>query len=379
MTESNKARVIAFYLPQFHPTPENDEWWGKGFTEWANVSKAKPLFKGHYQPHFPADLGYYDLRVPEVREAQAEMARAHGIEGFCYWHYWFGNGRRILERVFNEVLESGKPDFPFCLGWANESWTGVWHGNPGSTLIQQTYPGEEDHKRHFDFLLRAFADPRYIRVHGKPVFMIYNPQALPDCPRVIDLWRNMADRAGLPGLHFVAHCSVRRGLSKPGYDPSVNGFDAYTSDTVGLWANCRPVRMGARLFKCVEGMRGVKRVQALLNPGPDKVFLYRDAIEKMILQPTSKAQYYPMAMPNWDNTPRSGVRGWVLHESSPELFRVHLKQVLGQVAKRDPQTRIVFLKSWNEWAEGNYLEPDKKTGHGYLEVVRDEVEGSVPA
>lgn len=137
---SARARVIAYYPPQYHPIQENDEWWGKGFTEWTNVAKAKPLFPGHYQPHLPADLGFYDLRVPEVRHEQAEMARSHGVEGFCYWHYWIG-GRRLLERPFNEVLKSGEPDFPFCLAWANESWTGVWHGSPQTTLMEQTYPG----------------------------------------------------------------------------------------------------------------------------------------------------------------------------------------------------------------------------------------------
>ena len=169
---NNKPRLIAFYLPQFHPIPENDEWWGRGFTEWTNVAKAVPLFRGHYQPHFPADLGFYDLRVPEVREAQAAMAKAYGIEGFCYYHYWFGHGRRLLERPFNEVLSSGKPDFPFCLCWANDTWTGIWHGAPNKVLIEQRYPGVEDYKAHFYALLDAFRDPRYMTVDGKKIFII---------------------------------------------------------------------------------------------------------------------------------------------------------------------------------------------------------------
>ena len=175
-TKQPKARVLAYYLPQFHPIPENDEWWGKGFTEWTNVGKAKPLFPGHYQPHVPADLGYYDLRVPETREAQAQMAREYGIEGFVYWHYWFGNGKRLLERPFNEVLESGKPDFPFALAWANETWSGFYHGlrDEKQILIEQTYPGEEDYIAHFNALLPAFKDKRYITCDGKPIFVIYH-------------------------------------------------------------------------------------------------------------------------------------------------------------------------------------------------------------
>jgi lipopolysaccharide biosynthesis protein len=169
-----RARAIALYLPQFHPIPENDEWWGKGFTEWTNTAKAKPVFRGHYQPHVPADLGFYDLRVPETREAQTALARRYGIEGFCYYHYWFA-GRRILERPFDAVLHSGTPDFPFCLCWANATWAGVWYGEPNRVLIKQTYPGQADHEAHFRALLPAFKDPRYIRVDGKPVFLIFQP------------------------------------------------------------------------------------------------------------------------------------------------------------------------------------------------------------
>ena len=204
-TKKPKARVIAFYLPQFHPIPENDKWWGKGFTEWTNVAKAKPLFRGHYQPRIPADLGFYDLRVPEVREQQAQLAREAGIEGFCYWHYWFGNGKQLLERPFNEVLVSGKPDFPFCLGWANHSWTtGTWtRGGDAQMIAEQTYPGKNDYLSHFQYALRAFQDERYITVDGKPLFVIFDPYALPQ--DFIPYWRELAEQAGLKGIHFVAY------------------------------------------------------------------------------------------------------------------------------------------------------------------------------
>lgn len=186
-------------LRQFHPIPENDAWWSKGFTEWTNVAKAKPLFPGHYQPRIPADLGFYDLRVPEVREAQAELARSAGIEGFCYYHYWFA-GKRLLERPFNEVLESGKPDCPFCLCWANETWTGIWHGRLDRILAEQTYPGVEDDTRHFFYLPKAFRDPRYITIDGKPLFSVYNPRQLPEAKRTTNLWRKLAAESGLSAL-----------------------------------------------------------------------------------------------------------------------------------------------------------------------------------
>src|SRR5437016_268415 len=197
------ARTIAFYLPQYHPIPENDEWWGKGFTEWTNAAKAKPMFRGHYQPHIPADLGFYDLRVPETRAAQAELAREYGLEAFCYYHYWFA-GKRIIERPFNEVLASGQPDFPFCVCWANQTWTGIWHGAPNRILIEQTYPGFDDHRAHFETLLPAFRDRRYLTVDGKPLFIVYSPGGLPDSLRILEFWRELALKAGLPGLFLVA-------------------------------------------------------------------------------------------------------------------------------------------------------------------------------
>src|SRR5215475_4957626 len=181
-------RLVAFYLPQYHPIPENDEWWGTGFTEWTNVVSAKPVFAGHYQPHLPADLGFYDLRLPEVRQAQADLARNHGIHGFCYYHYWF-QGRRLLRRPFDEVLRSGQPDFPFCLCWANENWTRVWDGSDKKLLIEQTYSADDD-LAHIRWLAPAFRDPRHIRVEGKPLFLVYRARKLPDPLRTTSLWRS---------------------------------------------------------------------------------------------------------------------------------------------------------------------------------------------
>lgn len=349
------ARVIAFHLPQYHPTPENDEWWGKGFTEWTNTAKARPLYHGHYQPHIPADLGFYDLRLPEARHAQAELAREYGIEGFCYYHYWFG-GRRILERPVNEILASGEPDFPFCLCWANHSWSNIWQGVADRTLIEQTYPGMEDHRQHFEWLLQAFNDPRYIKVDGKPMFLIYNPPDIPDIQRVMDYWRKLAQQAGLEGLHLVG---VNYRLMA--IDPTSYGLDAATWQPM-------PPRNGH-----IPWRYPWLKLRMRLAPSKNKLTVCDYEAVMDILTRHSPPPYveYPTVLPNWDNTPRSGLNGLVLHNSTPELFKTVLKRAIHLVQGHAPEQRIVFIKAWNEWAEGNYLEPDQRYGHGYLNAVRE--------
>jgi hypothetical protein len=353
------ARLIAFYLPQFHPIPENDEWWGKGFTEWTNVAKARPLFRGHYQPRVPADLGFYDLRVPETRIEQAKLAKQYGIEAFCYYHYWFA-GRKILERPFNEVLLSGQPDFPFCLCWANGTWTGIWHGCQNRVLIEQTYPGYEDHRAHFDELLPAFLDKRYLTVEGKPLFLIYLPREIPDLHKVLDYWRSMAATAGLPGLHIVA--ILHKGDKN--WDPKQDGFDA------SIKQNLPPLRSEVRLPR-----RPIPKLVHFYQElcGKPTIYRYEDVLLSMLPDKVSGVGTYPCLLPNWDNTPRSGRNGLVLSESSPELFRVQVKKSLQIMDKIPLEHKLIYIKSWNEWAEGNHLEPDIKFGKSYLEVIRDEV------
>jgi len=350
------TRLIALYLPQYHPIPENNEWWGRGFTEWTNVTKAVPLFPGHQQPNLPSDLGFYDLRVPEVRLEQAALARKYGIEGFCYYHYWF-NGRRIIERPFNEVLSSGTPDFPFCLCWANETWSGIWHGNPKKILIEQTYPGLEDHIAHFQTLLPAFRDPRYITADDKPLFLVYRPMSIPNVKEVMDLWRKMAVKAGLKGLFLVA--------SSPSEDwnPHQFGFDA-----------CIYSRMPS-LRKWITWHNPIQRIRQDYEKwrGYPTIHKYEDAIKSLLRNKPAVSEEYPIVVPNWDNTPRSGKNGLVLAGSTPELFRKHLRKAVAQANELPQGRKFVFIKSWNEWAEGNYLEPDRKFGMQYLEVVLDEV------
>lgn len=352
------VRLIAYYLPQFHPIPENDLWQGKGFTEWTNVTKAKPLFWGHYQPHIPADLGFYDLRLPETRIAQADIARKYGIEGFCYWHYWLGNGKRLLERPFQEVLLSGQPNFPFCLGWANHSWTDRWFGKSTErVIVKQTYPGQKDHEKHFYYLLKAFSDDRYLTIDEKPIFVIFRPYEIPNIKQFTDFWRELAYKSGLKGLHLVGENISLSQVNKLGFDATTYSYHKKVAELqqknklISLFA-----RLNRKLFH--RPMR----------------YSYKQAMQYFLKDVDQvEINEYPCIVPRWDNTPRCNWQGLVLTNSSPELFRKHLKNAIRQVNYKDYDKRILFVKSWNEWAEGNYLEPDQKYGKDYLEVLENEV------
>jgi hypothetical protein len=352
--EEKQVLVLAFYLPQFHPIPENDAWWGKGFTEWTNVTKARSLFHGHFQPNIPADLGYYDLRNPEARMAQAEIAGSHGITGFCYWHYWFGNGKRLLERPFEEVINSGRPEFPFCLAWANQSWTGVWHGLKDNILIEQKYPGTEDYTSHFNSLLKAFRDKRYIKIDGKPVFIVYSPQLLPDPLLFTGLWNELAVQHGFNGIYFI-------GIQDEKWDHERDGFNDRTihqpSHYVKLYESWLPNRLAGIIDRRILKYRPV-------------IFDYSGLTNSYDFSKFRDRDFIPTIIPNWDNTPRSGKKGWVFHHSSPGLFGRHFEEALKFVMAREPgKPKILFIKSWNEWAEGNYLEPDSRWGMEYLESI----------
>lgn len=349
-------RLIAFYLPQFHPIPENNEWWGEGFTEWTNTAKAKPLFPGHYQPHVPSDLGFYDLRLPEARLAQANLARRYGIHGFCYYHYWFGNGKRLLELPFKEVLESGEPNYPFCLCWANESWSGVWHNSPNKILIEQQYPGPKDDENHFESVLPAFNDPRYLRINNCPIFIVYKPFSFPNPEKRLLHWRKMARSAGLDDIHFV-------GMYAPGGpNPEDYGFDA------SIYHHGPPTRSWVSWRNPLKKIYG----KFLTDLGVPTIYSYKKAINYFLPNSPHKTRY-PSVMNGWDNTPRSGVNGRVINRITPDLYREALDRsfALTRFPIKTDDQRLIFLKSWNEWAEGNHLEPDLRDGHAYLQVILD--------
>jgi glycosyltransferase involved in cell wall biosynthesis len=357
---ASAVRVVAFYLPQFHPIPENDGWWGRGFTEWRNVVTAEPQFAGHEQPHLPADLGLYDLRVPEVRLAQADLAREAGISAFCWYHYWF-EGRRLLERPFAEVLASGEPDLPFCLCWANERWTRAWDGRDSTVLVEQTYSPDDD-RAHARWLARVFADERYLRVDGRPVFLVYRAASLPDARRTTDTLRDAAQRAGVGELLL---CRVESFRDEHG-DPRALGFDAaveHQPDWTELGRARRrtlPWRVAAR-----AGLSSRAYTQ-------HRIYDYGAMAQHMATRPQPGYRRFPGLTPSWDNTPRRARGGVVLSGSTPDAYERWLEACIARA--RAAGTELVFVNAWNEWGEGNHLEPDARFGRAYLDATRRAVE-----
>ena len=354
---STDIRAIAFYLPQYHPVPENDEWWGKGFTEWTNVTKAKPQFPGHYQPHLPSDLGFYDLRLPEARESQADLAREYGIHGFCYYHYWF-NGRRILEKPFNQVLESGKPDFPFCLCWANENWTRTWSGGHKDILLEQHYNHDDD-LAHIRSLIPAFRDPRYIKVNGKPLFLVYRSELLPDPAKTCELWREEARQHGFDDLYIVRVESFVSDI-----EPSSCGFDA-AIEFAPDWRNT-----GRSLFSTawLKSLAQKKLFPATLTE--NNIIDYDTLATTMMRKPEPTYTRFPGVTPSWDNSARRNKGATMLVNSTPDKYEQWLANAANRATQDKSNTNnFVFINAWNEWAEGNHLEPDQKWGHAYLKAT----------
>ena len=344
--QAHRPKILAFYLPQFHPIPENDEWWEPGFTEWTNVVRARPLFPGHYQPHLPGELGYYDLRVPEVREQQAALARQFGISGFVYYHYWF-HGRRLLERPFDEVLSSGRPDFPFALCWANEEWTRNWDALSGTVLVEQRF-SEADDLAHIRWLVRAFADERYIKIDGRPLMLIYRSDLLPGPKRTTDLWRAETRAAGFPDIYLAMVESRHKND-----DPRPIGFDA----TVGFRSYA------------------YERLTAPVDAYREHVILdYEAAVDAELRRVPPPWKRIPGVMVGWDNTARRKSGAVIFQGGTPDAYERWLRRTIETLSGASEEENLVFVTAWNEWAEGNHLEPDRPYGRSYLEATRRALE-----
>lgn len=339
-------RCIAFYLPQFHPIPENDQWWGKGFTEWTNVSKAVPQFIGHYQPHLPGELGFYDLRLIEIQRRQIELAKNYGIHGFCYHHYWFG-GKKMLNQPFQTVLENKALDLPFCLCWANENWTRTWDGRDSQILLKQTHSEEDD----IDFIKdieTALRDNRYIRINNRPLLIIYRADLLPNAAASIKRWRDYCIASGIGDLYLVAtQCFDTDTLPK--------GFDALVEFPPNNMSS-GPL-LNAHL--------------SFTNPNhAGRIYDYHYAVEKAnaIKKPTYTL--LRTVFPSWDNEARRPGRGLIYANSTPSLYNQWLRNAIAYTRQNNKE-QLVFINAWNEWAEGAHLEPDRKYGYAWLQATYD--------
>lgn len=367
-------RAVAFHLPQYHPTPENDAFWGPGFTEWHNVVRARPRFRGHAQPHLPADLGFYDLRLAETREAQAALARAAGLSGFCYYHYWFA-GRRVLHAPVDAILASGRPDFPFMLCWANENWTRAWDGGAREVILAQSY-SDDDTAAHARHLAPAFADARYIRVEGRPAFAVYNADDLPDPHRWTDLFRATLLAEGIEPYLI----RVERWLDRDTRPPAALGFDAALefqpfSRSFRRWLGARPdlkAAPGRRIAQALRREAG--RFRDLDTHHDMAAFVAFDKTQAPPPYP-----HFPGVCPSWDNTARRPKgRGIIFRNTSPALFETWVAAKVRALAHRGDDG-LLFVNAWNEWAEGNHLEPCLAQGHGWLEALRAGLDMSVAA
>lgn len=369
-TGTPRARVIAFYLPQFHPIPENDAWWGSGFTEWTNVVTGRPRFTGHYQPHLPADLGFYDLRLKETRVAQAALARRFGIEGFCYYHYWF-EGTRLLDRPLDDMLASGEPDLPFCLCWANQTWSRKWSGRDHDVLMRQTYAAA-DNAAHIEWLIEVFKDERYIRVEDRPLFLFYQSEDIPEVASLLREWR-VASMVKIGVEPYF--CAVRTGFSKlDSAGLQALGFDGVvefepnrkhlptTKNATGHAVSLAQRFLPGRLYDALRNSGWLGR--RTLNTVVD----YAAYVSRSVSRPALEDSTFPVVFPSWDNSVRR-TSATIIENHDPSEYGRWLSDAVSRVEKRSPDTRLVFVNAWNEWAEGCHLEPDQRHGTAFLDAT----------
>lgn len=362
-------KIIAFYLPQFHEIPENNEWWGKGFTEWVNVKKAEPLYEGHYQPRIPLNNNYYDLSDKRTQEWQVKIAKDHGVYGFCFYHYWF-DGHLLLEKPTEEYLKNKDLDLPFCICWANEHWTKAWVSKEDSVLIAQKYGGPTEWEEHFNYLLPFLKDERYIYENGKPLIIIYRPEIIDCLNEMLDCWTRLAIENGFEGINFAyQHIGFDLNEKK---DDSRFAFNIEYQPTYGNYQlekdkfkSLKKMKRAVTTFlenKMKLDLRYIRKPGLIVSD-------YDKTWEAILEMRPSNDKSIPGAFVDWDNTPRRGSKGRVYEGATPDKFQKYLSEQI--IRARDVYKKdFIFLFAWNEWAEGGYIEPDEKFGYGYLQAIK---------
>lgn len=382
--KDGKVKTIAYYLPQYHAIPENDKAWGEGFTEWVNTRKAKPQFEGHYQPKVPLNENYYDLTDVNVMIEQAELAKKYGLFGFCYYHYWFKNGKKLLERPVEQMLEEPKVDIPFCLSWANENWSKLWDGGNQELIVEQDYGDEADWKMHLEYLVQFFKDPRYITLDGKPVLLIYKPDIMPDVQKMLAYWQGKAVSYGFPGFCFMIQSpglfySPAYYLGQFDYQIKFPPFFSIVRNTKDMrklkqqqkfYSVLRAIGLDKLAEKAIAKVRSRRDAQRAAVKISQAVLKYEDTWE-VLLNSESTHEMIEGAFVDWDNTARK-LNGYAHIGATPEKFEYYMKKLIKKIelTKQEP---IIFINAWNEWAEGAYLEPDELHEYAYLEALQRSV------
>lgn len=362
-------KTIAFYLPQFHRTPENDKWWGEGFTEWTNVKKAQPLFQGHYQPRVPKDGNYYDLSDCENIRWQAKIAKENGVYGFCMYHYWF-NGKLLLEKPIHLLREHEDININYCLCWANENWTNGWVSDKANILIEHDFSNREDWKKHIDYFIEFFKDKRYIKVDNKPLLIIYYPNIIEPLEEMLEFWKSEVKKAGFKGITLVfqhPYFYYDKKSNKSLFEYGIE-FEPTFSRQIVYGDNTKKQNLKVKISTFLQ-----KKLHIYIHLKKKLVVYDYDKIWNQIISHTPDDNMYPGAFVDWDNTPRKGKRGSLMKGASPEKFKYYFRQQVKrarEIYKKD----MLFIFAWNEWAEGGYLEPDEKYGYKYLEAIKDVLE-----
>lgn len=367
-------KIIAFYLPQFHEIPENNKWWGKGFTEWVNVKKARPLFENHNQPRVPLNKNYYNLLDEKTQKEQVKLANDYGLYGFCFYHYWF-DGKLLLEKPVEKFLKNKSLDTHFCICWANEHWTNAWANKEAKVLIEQKYGNKKEWKEHFDYLLNFFKDDRYIKENNKPLLVIYRPELIDCLKEMLEFWDEEAKKHGFAGLDFA--------YQHAGYTVSPKCDESLFTYALEYHPNCAQVFMNKEKKSILTN---VKKQVALffekklkinirekLKGNKLKHYSYDEIWKYIINMKPRNDKCIPGAFVDWDNTPRRGNKGFVMDGATPEKFEKYFSKQIKH-AKEDYKKDMIFIFSWNEWAEGGYLEPDEKNKYGYLEAIKKALE-----
>ena len=369
-------KIIAFYLPQFHTFPENDKWWGKGFTEWTNTKKAKPLFKGHNQPRTPLNNNYYDLTQDEIKIWQSNLAKEYGVYGFCYYHYWFKDGKKLMEKPLEQMLKNKDIDMPFCLSWANEPWTRRWDGNENEVIMPQEYGDKKEWEEHFNYLYDFFIDERYIKINNQPIFIIYKPELIPNINDMLDYWNELAKKRGLEQIKFIYQY------------PQFYYMEDKDDSRFSYGIQFEPIfSSGDMQYKTFKGINKLKylmkntdilfrkishKTRKILRLKIPNIYSY-DKVWKRILKAKPKNEKMILgAFVDWDNTARRGENATCYKGANPEKFKQYMKQLVLKEQK-EYHKDIIFINAWNEWAEGAYLEPDEKNGYKYLEGIKESI------